>query len=302
MTGKILILAAAVSCAAALAQETRTNDQMRARLLLANGREYICTVLGCEGGQVKIKRTLSGGAVATETHSPDKIRGLYFPKPAFLAETQDVSTAALLESAIAGAKEEYNRWKPFASVKGNNWAAPVGRRYAELLEKARDFGRALEVYIELARDRLDTRADSETALRRAVCTYQLGMISNAFSLFTNALAVADNDSERAEAIYYIGRIEAQFGDYVGSLFTLLKNVVFYSAQGEWEARSLEAALYDYAKLRRSEEYANTCDRLILRFPDTRYAQYAEQCLEKLNAGTSMEELSQFTPSNQESNP
>ena len=272
--------------------------------LAAGNRQFICRVIGRTGDTVTVVRTLDGGATAVERYAVNQLLGLYFPKPDALAclETQTLASAASLSNALHAAAAEYARWLPFADVKGN-WAAPAGLAYARLLERAGDERSACALYAALTTNQFFPDTARAAALRRAVCDYRCGNSpSNVLRQLTAALAQADTDAERAELCYCIGVAHAARGEHTAALLSLLRNVVFYSRQGDYEARSLQAALGCYAALDQEEYFINTCNTLITRFPRTAYATCASNVLLQLQAGAGMHAAVSITLSAKEHKP
>jgi hypothetical protein len=232
---------------------------------------------------VRIQRPFGKG-MAKENYKVVLLEGLYFPEPEILESgTQDIA-------AIAA---EYQRWAPFADIKGN-WAAPLGLLLAELLEQTGEYARAARLYDAHADSPFVAGGGREARLRAAVCTARLGITSNVLGRLINVWSLASSDAEKAELTYYIGLGRAALGDPIDGLFSLLRNVVFYSAHGEWEPRSLAASLPLYARLARGDEYAATINTLLRRFPDTAYAEYATNCLVRLNTVSNLGELVDYT--------
>ena len=286
---RIVTIAAATALLAAAAV---TGSPRIARLHLKNGRRFVCTVLTLNQGEVTVQRELEGGTILTEYHACEAIAALEFPRPEFLdgRDSRNVLDQQELRMAVQAAEEEYARWKPFADIPGG-WAVPVGFRYAELLERQQQYSAAYALYTECDRPDVCRETARKTILRRAVCQYYMGQYSNAYVFCTNAVANALTDTERAEAAYYLGRVLTELKQPVESLFMLLKNVVFYSYEGEWEAKSLMAVLSNYALLNDRERIVTTCNVLMRRYPDTAYALHATNCLRKIAAGQSLIEAS-----------
>jgi hypothetical protein len=265
------------------AQGESSNALMSALLRLTTGRQIECEVLAREGATVRIQRPFGRG-MAKEGYQVEQIEGLYFPRPELLdSETQD----------IAAVVAEYKRWQPFADIKGN-WAAPVGLQLAQLLEEAGEYEQARELYEQHASSLFFAELSRAARVRATICAAQLGINSNVFDRLTNVWSIAESDAERAELTYFIGCGRAALGDPVDGLFALLRNVVFYHAQGNWEPRSLAAALPLYARLDRGDEYRATIGTLLRRFPESVYAEYATNCLVQLDTASNLAELVEFT--------
>jgi len=275
----ILIILFTASCFAA-----ETNEFLKAKLRLKNEKEFICDVVDYKNEKLTVKRALSDGIVATEYYDFDKIDRLDFVMPAFLTNNFELSTRKNLNAAKRIVKEEYEIYKPFAQIKGNTWAAQTGFELAKIYEKLETYPSALKIYNRLARDEYNPEIARFAVLRKAVCSYQKGMISNTLPAFEKALEAAETDAEIAELNYYIGKIKSELGDPVAGNFMLLKNVIFYSSEGNWEPKSLKAALENYAALDRNPEFVNTCNTLIRRFPNSEYSKFATNCLIKINSG------------------
>ncbi len=275
----VLIILFASFCFAA-----ETNEFLKAKLRLANGKEFVCDVVEYKNKNLTVKRALSEGMVATEIYNIDKIDRLDFVMPAFLTNEFDLSTRKNIYAAKRAAKAEYEKYKPFAQIKGNTWAAQIGFELAKIYEMLKTYPSALKIYNRLARDEYNPEIARFAVLRKAVCAYQKGMISNALPSFEKALEAAETDAEIAELNYYIGKIKSELGDPVAGNFVLLKNVIFYSSEGDWEPKSLQASLKNYAELNRKNEFINTCSALIRRFPNSEYSKFATNCLIKINSG------------------
>ena len=272
--------------------ETMSNDFLSAKIYLNNGKEVVCKVLNIDKKEIKIQREFSNETVVNEFYKFDKINKIDLQKPAIL--TNDVKlTSGTIRKTKAKVKKIYELYQPFGKFHGNTWSAEIGWFYANLLEKSKNYSSALKIYNKLAKNKLHTEFNDKTLLRRAVCSYELGSVSNALPLFIQAYELADSNDQHAEINYYLGKIYAQFGDYKKSLFTLLKNEVFYSMRSDWEVRSLDAALSSYAKLDREKEFVNTCVRITNKFPNTIYSRKAGKYLEDTKKGKSLQELTQY---------
>ena len=164
--------------------------------------------------------------------------------------------------------------------------------YADLLEKNKKYTSAMKIYNKLSKNKIHPEFYDKTILRRSVCLYKLGSVSNALPLFIQAYNLADSNDQHAEINFYLGKIYAQLGDYKKSLFTLLKNEVFYSMRYEWKVKSLDAALLSYAKLNRRKEFIITCNRITNKFSGTVYSQKAEKYLKQIENGKTLHELIQ----------
>lgn len=299
VTGCIFVGLLSISTyAAAASSPSITNVSVRVQL--KTGRTIECTVCSLKENELTVRRILDSGTVLTEFHTTDDIDTITFPKPQFLSvvETQDISTVHLLNQALKNAEKEYHCWRPFEQIRGN-WTAPTGFHYARLLERQKRYKSALPVYKRISKQRFFKETRRRTLLRRAVCCYHLGMFSNAYTLCTNALAVAAHDAERAEAGYYLGVILTEFGRPADSLLILLKNVVFYHMHVPWEAKSLVAALRNYALLDDAERIRITCETLIKQFPGTVYADSALYCRKMLDEHIPLAELGMSIHINQE---
>ena len=274
-----LIVLFTASCFAA-----ETNEFLKAKLRFNNGKEFICDIVEYNNKKLTVKRALSDGMVATEYYDFDKINRLDFPKPGFLTNNFNLKTKKDLNKSKKLVKKEYEKYKPFAEFNGNNWAAQTGFELAKLYEKLGTYPSALKIYNRLARDKFNPDIARFAVLRKAVCSYQKGIVSNSLPAFEKALEAAETDAEIAELNYYIGKIISELNDPVAGNFILLKNVVFYSSEGEWEPKSLLATLNNYAVLDREMEFTNTCNTLIRRFPGTEFSKAAANCLKKINSG------------------
>ncbi len=261
-----------------------TKEFLKAKLRLKNGKEFVCDVVEYKNKKLIVKRALRDGMIATEHYKLEKIDRLDFPKPAFLTNNFNLSTRKKLNVKKRIAKKEYEIFKPFAEISGKTWAAQTGFELAKIYEKLKTFPSALKLYNRLARDKFNPEIARFAVLRKAVCSYQKGMISNTLPVFEKALEAAETDAEIAELNYYIGKIKSELGDPVAGNFILLKNVIFYSSEGDWEPKSLKAALENYATLDRKPEFINTCNTLIRRFPETEFSEFATNCLIKINSG------------------
>ncbi len=271
--------------ASSFAQETK--DFLKAKLRLKNGKEFVCDVIKYKSKKLTIKRALRNGMIATEHYNLDKIVRLDFPKPAFLTNNFNLSTRKRLNIEKRIAKKEYETFKPFAGINGNTWAAQTGFELAKIYEKLKTYPSALKLYNRLARDKFNPEIARFSVLRKAVCSYQKGMISNTLPVFEKALKAAETDAEIAELNYYIGKIKSKLGDPVAGNFILLKNVIFYSSEEDWEQKSLKATLENYATLDRKSEFVITCNNLIRRFPETEFSEFATNCLIKINSGVAL---------------
>jgi len=263
---------------------TKTNNFLKAKICLKTGKKFVCDVVEYKNRKLVVKRKLSVGMVATEYYDFDKIARLDFPKPAFLTNDLKLITPKNLNSTKKIAKEEFNKYKPFERFNGNIWLAQIEFELAKIYEKLEFYPSALKHYNRIARDKSNPEMSRFALLRKAVCSYKKGIISNNLSVFEKALDVAENDDEIAELNYYIGKIKSELGDPVAGNFMLLKNVIFYSSESDWEPKSLKAALENYATLDRKPEFVTTCNNLIRRFPKTEFSEFATNCLIKINSG------------------
>ena len=268
-----------------------SNNFLSAKIYLNNGKEVVCKVLDIDKKEIKAQREFSSGTVVNEFYKFDKIKKIDLQKPAVLTNNLKL-TSGTIRKTKAKVKKVYELYKPFGKFHGNTWSAEIGWFYANLLEKSKNYSSALKIYNRLAKNKLHTEFNDKTLLRRAVCSYELGSVSNALPLFKQAYELADSNDQHAEINYYLGIIYAQFGDYKKSLFTLLKNEVFYSMRSDWEVRSLDAALFSYAQLDREKEFVNTCVRITNKFSNTIYSRKAGKYLEETEKGISLHELTQ----------
>ncbi|GEM_PF-1401769 len=258
-----------------------------ARVRLQNGRQLDCEILARSNDVVFIQRVFGAG-VAREQYPVAQIESILFPRPAFLSvvATQALPDTAALRACIKTAEQAYAATRAFADVKGT-WAYHVGFEYARLLEQARRFSSARRIYDRVNRAGGDAELRRSAALRSALCAYYSATPSNALQGLLAITAVVTNDGERAAVAYYTGMCYAQLGQPVASLFALLRNVVLYSLEPDWEPRSLVAALPNYAALERGDEFRTTCATLVRRFPATPYAAVASNMLVRLAAGTNV---------------
>jgi len=271
--------------------ESQSNNLLTAKISLNNGKEIVCIVLNIDKNEIKIQRKIFGGAVANEFYKFDKIKKIDLPKPAILTNNLKLTTGSIRKTK-SKAKEAYNLYKPFAKLHGKTWSAETAWLYAKLLESSENYTSALKIYNRLAKNKLHQEFKNKTLLRRAVCLYELGSVSNALPLFTQAYELAETSDQHAEINFYLGKIYAQLGDYKKSLFTLLKNEVFYSMRDDWEVKSLDAALFSYAKLDRQKEFVKTCNRITNKFSGTIYSEHASSYLEQIEKGKSLDEIMQ----------
>ncbi len=269
--------------------ESQSNNLLTAKIHLNNGKEIVCNVLNIDKNEIKIQRKIFGGAIANEFYKFDKIKKIDLVKPAILTNNLKLTTGSIRKTK-AKAKKAYNLYKPFAKLHGKTWSAETAWIYAKLLENSENYSSALKIYNRLAKNKLHPGFKNKTLLRRAVCLYELGSVSNALPLFTQAYELAETSDQHAEINFYLGKIYAQLGDYKKSLFTLLKNEVFYSMRDDWEVKSLDAALFSYAKLNRQKEFVNTCRRITNKFSGTIYSRKAKAYLKQVEGGKPLHEL------------
>ncbi len=291
MSKKILIYYLALTAFSICFAESQSNDLLTAKIYLNNGKEIVCNVLNIDKNEIKIQRKVFGGAIANEFYKFDKIKKIDLSKPAILTNNLKLTTGSVRKTK-AKAKETYNLYKPFAKFHGKTWSAETAWLYAKLLETSKNYSSALKIYNRLAKNKFHQEFKNKTLLHRAVCLYKLGSVSNALPLFTQAYELAETSDQHAEINFYLGKIYAQLGDYKKSLFTLLKNEVFYSMRDDWEVKSLDAALFSYAKLDREKEFVNTCSRITNKFSDTNYSQKAGMYLKEIDKGKTLHELIQ----------
>jgi len=288
---KKLIYCLAIFASGICSAENLSNDLLTAKIYLNNGKEIICTVLNVDKNEMKIQRKIFGGVIANEFYKFDKIKRIDLQKPAIL--TNDLKLiAGSIRKTKSEAKRVYNLYKPFNKFNGKTWCTDTAWLYANMLEKNKNYASAIKIYNRLAKNKRHPEFKEKTLLRRAVCSYELGSVSNALPLFIQANALADNNDQHAEINYYLGKIYSQLGDYKKSLFTLLKNEVFYSMRDEWDVKSLDAALLPYAKLNRQKEFINTCVKITNKFSNTVYSQKAAEYLKQIEKGKSVHELKQ----------
>jgi hypothetical protein len=270
-----------------------SNDMATARLRLVSGREFECVVLHYSNDILLIQRSFGSGW-AREHYARAQIEGLYFPRPAWLTDvaTQTWRDARLLRATIATVAVEYAAWRAFKDIRGG-WAPQAGLAYARLLEQAGRRSSAARVYSAVARNApADIRRCA--ALRGAVCGYYLLPPSNALARLQAAADSASTDAERAELTYYIGLSHARLNQPVQSLFALLRNVVLYGREAEWEGRSLIAALPNYAALDRRDEFMSTCATLFRRYPDLRCARSLSNMYVMLVNGSNLQTFANLT--------
>ncbi len=285
---KLIYCLIILSCSICSA-ENPSNDLLTARIYLNNGKEIICTVLNVDKNEIKIQRKIFGGTIANEFYKFDKINKIDLQKPAVLTNELKL-TAGSVRKTKAEAKKAYELYKPFTKLPGKTWSLETAWLYAKLLEKNKNYASAIKIYNRLAKNKLHPEFKDKTILRCAVCSYELGSVSNALPLFIQANDIADNNDQHAEINYYLGKIYSQLGDYKKSLFTLLKNEVFYSMRDEWDVKSLDAALLPYAKLNRHKEFINTCVKITNKFSHTDYSRKAAEYLKQIAKGKSVHEL------------
>ena len=271
--------------------ENLSNEHLAAKIYLNNGKEIICTVLNVDKAEIKIQRKIFGGTIANEFYKFDKINRIDLQKPAVL--TNDLKlTPGSVRKTKAEVKKTYELYKPFAKLPGKTWSVETARLYAGLLEKKGNYASAMKIYNRLSKNKLHPEFKDKTLLRRAVCSYELGYVSNALPLFIQANDIADSNDQHAEINFYLGKIYSQLGDYKKSLFTLLKNEVFYSMREEWKVKSLDATLLPYAKLNRQKEFINTCVKITNKFSHTDYSLKAAEYLKQIEKGKTLHELTQ----------
>ncbi len=258
-----------------------SNKHLSAKILLTNGKELSCEILTVGKSEIKIRRKIFGGALANELYKFNQIKKIDLQKPAVLTNKL-LLVPGLIRKTKNEVKNAYNLYKPFTKLHGKTWSLETADLYAKLLEKSKNYSSALKIYNRLAKNKLHPEMKNKTLLRRAVCLYHIGSISNALPLFLKAYDLAENGEQRAEINFYLGKIYAKFGDYKKSLFTLLKNEVFYGTHNNWEVKSLDAALYPYAKLKLQKEFVATCVRITNKFSETKYSQRAEKLLKKIS--------------------
>ncbi len=270
----------AISCFTARAADVLSNEHLSAKILLANGREIICEILSVDKNEIKIKRKIFGGALANEFYKLDQIKKIDLQKPAILTNNF-VLVPGSIRKTKAKIKKVYDKYKPFAKLPGKTWTVELSELRANILEKNKNYSSALTIYNRLAKNKFHPELKNKVLLRRAVCLYELGSISNSLPLFVQAYDIVDSSDLRAEINFYLGKIYAQLGDYKKSLFTLLRNEVFYGTRGDWEVKSLDAALYSYAKLNREKEFIKTCVRITNKFSKTQFSRRAEKLLQQI---------------------
>lgn len=264
-----------------------TNGFGPARLLLSGGRLLECDVLARSNDMVVIQRAFGGG-IAREQYAVTQIARMIFARPAFLSvvATQALPDKAALRACIKTAEQAYAAARAFEDVPGT-WAHHLAFEYARLLEQARRFSPARRLYDRVAHQSGDAALRRAAAVHGAVCAYYVMPPSNVVRRLLAVRDTAIDDGERAALAYYTGMCYAQCGQPVESLFSLLRNVVFYSLETGWEPRSLVAALPNYAALDRADEFQATCATLVRRFPATPYATVASNMLLRLAAGTNL---------------
>lgn len=267
---------------------------MPARMRMKDGRVFDCTVLERTDDGVVIERRF-GVALARETHRAEQIESMQFPVPGVLTSinVRALSDKEELRNAVREVEAEYTAWQQFADIKGN-YALPLLKLYAELLERRTSYATAQRMYRRLLQSDIDAPTRLMAQQRLAICAFWSSDDGAALPLLTNALAAAQDDAGRAELIYCIGVSHAQRGEAVPALFALLKNSVFYSMHGTWEPRSLTAALGPFAALDRRDEYLHTCATLTQRFAGTVWDKTARRQLAALDAGTNLSSLSSLT--------
>ena len=260
--------------------ETLSNNFLVAKIYLNNGKEIVCSILDINKNEIKVQRKIFGGALANEFYKFNQIKKIDLPKPAVLTNNIVLAPGSIRKTK-ANVKKAYELYKPFAKLNGKTWALEIAELYASLLEKSKNYVSALKIYNRLAKNKLYPEMKNKTLLRRAVCLYHLGSISNALPLFLQAYDFAETGNQKAEINYYLGNIYAKLGNYKKSLFTLLRNEVFYGKRDDWEVKSLDATLISYAKLNRKKEFINTCVRITNKFPNTIFANNASKYLKQI---------------------
>lgn len=277
------------------AEETDTNTVLQAKILLADrDKEYIVDVTDIQENTLIVQREFKKGSFATEKYTPEKVKAVLFPPPAYLMITQDFSTAESIAKEVAAAEEAYSYWQRFSAFPGSRWHIPLTYRLAVAKEKAGKYADALKLYSQFLKDAPDSATAEEIPLRLAVCKYHLENKQEAKTALNTCLAAAENDATRAEALYYIGTLQAEEKAITNAVFTFMRNKVFYTMQDEWAPKSMTQILPLFAQMDRKDDYIRICNDIITSYPDTVYSSFAEECLHRATNSLTLTNLVIYT--------
>lgn len=242
-------------------------------IVLKNGQEISAESLRRSGPTVFARIQVAGGGSGEVGHAAAAIERIEFPRPAALAEAEDLRVSGRFDEALKRLAGVIDPSTPFRDLRGSWWAPAMLKKVRILL----DAGRGKEAETTLPAIPKAFVADADVIdLLRADILVQKQDLADADALYDAIRKRTHNDSVAAQSWVGTGTSRLAAQDAEGALLAFLRVPVLYPAETNTHPAALIGSARSAAALGDQTEAAAAVEQLVTAHPSSVQAAQARR--------------------------